>query len=101
MKVKGIYSRYLILKRFNKRSIVLIKGKNRYISFDRDLQLLNYINFKFEYSECNLGYFDKYNINYIVLDNLSVYIDKRYNVNNYMKYYKLSCLYKILMVITK
>ena len=101
MKRKGAYSRYSLLKRFNKRSIILVKGKNRYISFDRDLQLLKYINFKFEYSKCNLNYLDKYKINYVVLDNLSVYEDKKYNKNNYMKYLKLSYLYKILMVITK
>ena len=58
MKRKGAYSRYSLLKRFNKRSIILVKGKNRYISFDRDLQLLKYINFKFEYSKCNLNYLD-------------------------------------------
>ena len=97
----GIYNRYSLLKKFNKRSIVLIKGKNRYISFDRDLQILKYINFEFNYAFCNLNYLDKYNVNYIVLDNLDVVIDKKYKVNNYMKYLKLSYLYKILMVITK
>ena len=100
MKRKGAYSRYSLLKRFNKRSIILVKGKNRYISFDRYLQLLKYINFKFEYSKCNLNYLDKYKINYVVLDNLSVYEDKKYNKNNYMKYLKLSYLYKIFEVIT-
>ena len=100
MKRKGAYSRYSLLKRFNKGSIILVKGKNRYISFDRDLQLLKYINFKFEYSKCNLNYLDKYKINYVVLDNLSVYEDKKYNKNNYMKYLKLSYLYKIFEVIT-
>ena len=100
MKIKGVYSRYVVLKKFNKRNIVLIKGKNRYISFDRDLQLLKYINFKFECSKCNLNYLDKYKINYVVLDNLSVYEDKKYNRNNYMKYLKLSYLYKIFEVIT-
>ena len=99
MKRKGAYSRYSLLKRFNKRSIILVKGKNRYISFDRDLQLLKYINFKFEYSKCNLNYLDKYKINYVVLDNLSVYEDKKYNKNNYMKYLKLSYLYEIFEVI--
>ena len=90
-----------LLKKFNKRSIVLIKGKNGYISFDRDLQILKYIKFEFNYAYCNLNYLDKYNVNYIVLDNLDVVIGKKYKVNNYMKYLKLSYLYKILMVITK
>ncbi len=48
-----------------------------------------------------LKYLDKFGINYIVLDNLDIIIDRRYDINNYMKYLKLSYLYKILMVITK
>ena len=68
----GIYNRYSLLKKINKRSIVLIKGKNGYISFDRDLQILKYIKFEFNYAYCNLNYLDKYNVNYIVLDNLDV-----------------------------
>ena len=47
MKRKGAYSRYSLLKRFNKRSIILVKGKNRYLSFDRDVQILEYIKFNF------------------------------------------------------
>ena len=89
------------MKKFNKRSIILIRGKNRYISFDRDMQILEYIKFNLEYSKCNLKYLDKFGINYIVLDNLTILINKKYNKNNYMKYLKLSYLYKILMVITK
>lgn len=100
MKNSGIYNRYIILKKFNKRSLILIKGKNRYISFDRDLQILKYIKFRFNYDYCNLSYLDKYNINYIVLDNLNVIVDKKYKVNEYMKYLKLSYLYKMLKVIT-
>ena len=68
----GIYNRYSLLKKINKRSIVLIKGKNGYISFDRDLQILKYIKFEFNYAYCNLNYLDKYNVNYMVLDNLDV-----------------------------
>ena len=101
MKRKGAYSRYSLLKRFNKRSIILVKGKNRYLSFDRDVQILEYIKFNFDYSKCNLKYLDKFGINYIVLDNLDIIIDRRYDINNYMKYLKLFYLYKILMVITK
>ena len=56
MKRKGAYSRYSLLKRFNKRSIVLVKGKNRYLSFDRDVQILEYIKFNLDYSKCNLKY---------------------------------------------
>ena len=51
--------------------------------------------------EERIKYLDKFGINYIVLDNLDIIIDRRYDINNYMKYLKLSYLYKILMVITK
>ena len=100
MKRKGAYSRYSLLKRFKKRSIILVKGKNRYLSFDRDVQILEYIKFNFDYSKCNLKYLDKFGINYIVLDNLTILINKKYNKNNYMKYLKLFYLYKIFEVIT-
>ena len=79
MKRKGAYSRYSLLKRFNKRRIILVKGKNRYISFDRDMQILEYIKFNYVYSKCNLKYLDKFGINYIVLDNLDIIIDRRYD----------------------
>ena len=64
----GIYNRYSLLKKFNKRSIVLIKGKNGYISFDRDLQILKYIKFEFNYAYCNLNYLNKYNFRCIFKD---------------------------------
>ena len=56
MKIKGAYWRYNLLKKFNKRSIILVGGKNRYISFDRDMQILEYIKFNLDYSKCNLKY---------------------------------------------
>ena len=46
MRRKGIYNRYSFLKRMDRKRIILIKGKNKYISFDRDLEILRYINFK-------------------------------------------------------
>jgi len=80
MKRKGKYNRYLFLKKINKRSIVLIKSKKRYVTFDRDLEILKYIGFNIEYEYCNLSYLDKYSINYIVLDNLEEENIKVYGV---------------------
>ena len=37
MKVKGRYSRYMFFKEIYKRHIVLIKGKDRYYTYDRDI----------------------------------------------------------------
>jgi len=80
MKRKGKYNRYLFFKKINKRSIVLIKSKKRYVTFDRDLEILKYIGFNIEYEYCNLSYLDKYSINYIVLDNLEEENIKVYGV---------------------
>lgn len=51
MKVKGRYSGYMFFKKMYKRHIVLIKGKDRYYTYDRDLDILKYINFKSKYCE--------------------------------------------------
>ena len=62
---KGKYNRYLFLKKMNRKSIILIKDKNRYYTYDKDLEILKFINFNMEYINSNLSYLDKYNINYI------------------------------------
>ena len=81
----------------NRKSIILIKGKNKYYSYGKDLEILKFVNFNMEYINSSFSYFDRYNINYIVLDNLSVVIDKVYNKNNYNKYLKLVYLKSILL----
>ena len=99
MKIKGRYSRYMFFKKLYKRHIVLIKGKNKYYAYDRDLDILKFINFNMEYINSSLSYLDKYSINYIVLDNLDVIVDKVYSNNNYKKYLKLIYLKNILLKI--
>ena len=81
----------------NRNSIILIRGNKKYISFDRDLDILRYINFNMEYIDSNLKYLDKYSINYIVIDNLDVVVSKLYNNNNYRKHLKLMYLKRILL----
>lgn len=76
----------------NKRSVVLLLSKDKYISYERDKRILEYINFN-----NNLCELDKRSINYVVLDNLNIIEDKKYNCNNYMKYLKLSYLKDILL----
>ena len=55
--------------------------KDKYITYGSDLELIHYIKF-IE----NLGIFNKYKINYLVLDDLDIEIIKEYDVNNYTKY---------------
>ena len=90
------YNRYRFLKKLNKRSIVLIRSRNKYISYDRDMKIIRYIKFNMKYDYCSLNYLDNYEINYIVLDNLDIIIDKHYDNNNYMKYLKLYYLDNII-----
>lgn len=96
MSRKGKYNRYLFVKKYNRRSLILIRGRNKYISFDKDLDILKYVKFKFEYKYSNVSYLDRYNIDYIVIDNLDVIVDKKFDDNNYMKYLKIMYLKKIL-----
>ena len=79
----------------------MIKSKNKYISYDRDVKILKYIGFNMSYDYSSLNYFDKYEIDYLVLDNLDIIIDKKYNCNNYMKYVKLYYLNNIIKRIGK
>jgi len=99
MKVKGRYGRYIFFKKLYKRHIILIKGKDRYYIYDRDKEILKYVNFKSKYSECNLSYLDKYNINYLVIEDLDIINNVKFNNNDYMKYYKLFHLKNILIKI--
>ena len=90
------YNRYKFIKKFNNKSIILIKSKYKYISYNRDLSILRYIEFNMDYNYSSLSYLDKYEIDYIVLDNLDVIVDKHYKFNNYMKYLKLYYLSNII-----
>lgn len=90
------YNRYKFIKRLNRRSLILIKSRNKYISFERDFKILKCIGFNMNHEYCSLSYLDRYEINYIVLDNLDIIVDKRYNYNNYMKYLKLYYLSNIV-----
>lgn len=99
MKIKGRYSRYIFFKKMYKRHIILIKGKDRYYTYDRDFEILRYVNFKSKYDECNLCCLDKYNINYIVIEDLDIIDNVKFKNNNYMKYYKLLHLKNILIKI--
>ena len=90
------FNRYKFLKHFNKDKIVLLATKDRYISYGYDINILEYVDFNCSYKYSNLIYFDKYEINYIVLDNLDIIDVKEYKNNNYDKYLKLYYLDKII-----
>lgn len=69
--------RYDVLKHIYQNYLILIIKNNKYVTFDEDKIIFNYIN-------RNLN---KYEINYIILDNLDIIIKKEYENNNYLYYY--------------
>ena len=69
--------RYNVLKHIYQNYLILIIKNNKYYTFDEDKIIFNYIN-------RNLN---KYEINYIILDNLDIIVKKEYENNYYLNYY--------------
>ena len=70
--------RYQFTKDTFKGYIVFLVVKIQYITYDNDLEILKYIKYKDK-----LRLLDKYKINYLVLDNLDIIIQKEFLDNNY------------------
>lgn len=74
-------TRYNFIKNIYKDYIVLITKKNKIITYDKDKELLDFLNIK------DLRELKKYNINYIIIDKNNE-IFYRYNrINNNYNYY--------------
>ena len=71
--------------------IVFLVVKRKYVTYDNDLEILKYIKYKDK-----LSLLDKYKINYLVLDNLDIIIQKKFEDNNYYKYLYLIKLDKVI-----
>lgn len=69
--------RYEVIKTLYPNYLILLIKNNKYYTFDEDKIIFNYIN-------RNLN---KYEINYIILDNLDIIVKKEYENNNYINYY--------------
>ena len=69
--------RYEVIKKLYPNYLILIIKNNKYYTFDEDKLIFNYLN-------RNLN---KYEINYIILDNLDIIVKKEYENNNYLNYY--------------
>ena len=85
-------NRYKFTKNIYPDYIVLLTRKNKYITFDIDLKLIDYL----EVDE-DLTILDKLHINYLVLDDLEIINIKSYKDNNYDKY----CLGLIINKVVK
>lgn len=69
--------RYEVIKKLYPNYLILLIKNNKYYTFDEDKIIFNYIN-------RNLN---RYEINYIILDNLDIIVKKEYENNNYLYYY--------------
>lgn len=69
--------RYEVIKKIYPNYLILLIKNNKYYTFDEDKIIFNYIN-------RNLN---RYEINYIILDNLDIIVKKEYENNNYLNYY--------------
>ena len=78
------YNRYLFCKRLYNNYLILIKNKDKIISFDEDLKIIELYGIETI----------KKNINYLILDGLDI---KLYNNNNnYFYYFKISLIKDII-----
>ena len=87
----GKINRYKFAKRVYPEYVVLLLTKDKYITYDCDLRLIQYIKFN-----GNFSIFDKYKINYLVLDNLDITKKKEYDLNNYDLYLKKMIINKTI-----
>lgn len=82
------FKRYLFVKKKYPDYVVFILSKNKLITYNRDLEIYNYL---------KKDLF-KLNINYIIVDNLELEIYK-FKHNNYFYYFKLILCFEIIKYI--
>ena len=78
--------RYEVIKKLYPNYLILLIKNNKYYTFGEDKLIYTYIN-------KNLN---KYEINYMILDNLDIIVKKEYENNNYLNYYFKANLINIL-----
>ena len=84
-------NRYKFAKEVHPKYVVLLLIKGKYITYGSDLELIHYIKFNE-----NLCIFNKYKINYLVLDNLDIIEKSSYDINNYDLYLRKMIIEKIV-----
>lgn len=85
----GIRNRYLFLKCVFPKSLIVFEKNNKLISYGMDKELLNYI--KIDHS----------NVNYVVIKNMSLIKNIKYENNLYYFYYIKINLLKLVDLILK
>lgn len=87
-----IKTRYLFLKRLYPNYVIIILKKDKYITFDIDNKIFNLLNNSFN----NL---DKYNINYLIIDNLIIIKISKYINNRYLEFKKRVELLSAILIL--
>ena len=91
MKKKGAYTRYSFLKKLYPDRLIIIKLKNKYISFGKDNILLNYL-----LNTNKFSILDNIEVNYLIITDMYIIKEKTPSSNQYYKYVKISQLNSIL-----
>ena len=86
-----IKTRYLFLKKLYPNYVVIILKKGKYITLDIDNKIVKLIDYKL----------DKYNINYLILDNLDIIKIIKYTNNKYLEIKMRVELLSILLIVSK
>ena len=86
-----IKTRYLFLKKLYPNYVIIILKKDEYITFDIDNKIVNFIDYKL----------DKYNINYLILDNLETIKNNKYINNKYFEFKMKVELLSLLLFVSK
>ena len=80
------------MKRLYPNYVIIILKKDKYITFDIDNKIFNLLNNSFN----NL---DKYNINYLIIDNLIIIKISKYINNRYLEFKKRVELLSAILIL--
>jgi hypothetical protein len=83
-------NRFLIIKHLFPDYLILIRKKDKLLSFDIDNMIFKIINYK------TINDLNKKHINYLILDNLEIELKKEYNDNRYKEYLMKTSLIKLM-----
>lgn len=91
-------NRYKFTKWIYPDYVILIKYRDRYITYNNDTLICNYLKF-YKNNKYRFNVFEKHNINYLVLDELDITRIKQYQENNYNRYVYITNIKRIVKTI--
>lgn len=88
-------NRYKITKQIHPDYIILIKYKDKYITYNNDTLICSYLKF-YKNNKYRFYVFEQKQINYLVLDELDIIRIKQYKENNYNRYVYITNIKRIV-----